>query len=226
MFRVPTHPVAALLSLALLVMHVGKALAQHAADTPAAALVGSCKRLDIDRKSIASPIQVDLAVSVDEAGRPTATRTNVDIVQPAVLSAVTAMALSCTYLPALSAGKPVAGTARLAFQMMPGVTPGATTAPPPSSNPAIADVSSCAPTSKDYPAESLRLNESGTTKVTFTVDSTGRLDAFGVTKSSGSLRLDFTALIKLAGCKFAPGRSADGSPAGGTFSVDYVWRIE
>jgi hypothetical protein len=34
------------------------------------------------------------------------------------------------------------------------------------------------------------------------------------------------AVSKLSGCKFVPGADENGRPAGGTFEVEYVWKID
>ena len=96
--------------------------------------------------------------------------------------------------------------------------------------PAIADASTCAPTEDDYPRAALRAEATGTTVVRFTVDGTGRLAKAEVVRSAGSSRehrlLDQTALRKLGECRFTPGRDAQGQPVGGSFEVEYVWRLQ
>lgn len=96
----------------------------------------------------------------------------------------------------------------------------------PATRPAIVDVKSCAPTADDYPFESRRLEETGTTHVQFTVDPQGRLLAFGVSRTSGHLRLDLAALVRLVTCRFVPARDAQGQPVTASFAVSYVWRLE
>jgi periplasmic protein TonB len=92
--------------------------------------------------------------------------------------------------------------------------------------PAITNGSSCAPTAADYPAESRRLGETGTTSVRFTIGTDGRLAKAEVVRSSGSPRLDEVARVKLSQCQFRPGRDAQGNPIGGTFQADYVWKLQ
>jgi TonB family protein len=101
-----------------------------------------------------------------------------------------------------------------------------TNAGPQGSKPTIKNLASCAPKADDYPIESVRRNETGTTELEFTVAPNGRLSAFGVSRSSGHLALDFIALGKLASCRFDPAKADDGTPISATMKVQYVWRIE
>jgi protein TonB len=109
--------------------------------------------------------------------------------------------------------------------------PPAPAAPPrQSARPAIANVKACAPTNEDYPRAALRAEATGTTKVRFSVDASGKLAGVEIVKSSGPSRehkmLDRIAVDKLSGCKFTPGADEAGHPTGGSFDVDYVWKIE
>lgn len=105
-------------------------------------------------------------------------------------------------------------------------------APPPraAAKPAIANVQQCAPKGDDYPPAALRAEATGTTKVRFVIDGAGKLIKSEVVRSAGSSRehrlLDRVALEKLSSCNFTPGIDENGKPAGGTFEVDYVWKIE
>jgi TonB family protein len=181
---------------------------------------GSCKRVDFDRRTISSPVQLDLLVHVDGAGEVVSVQPLNDVGNPSLLSAVVIAVKSCKYFPATSNGKPTSGNARILFPVLP---------PPqvPAANsPTVESLHACAPTSADYPHESRRKNEEGTTSTSFTIDKAGNVTAFAVTKSSGFLRLDFVALAKLATCKFRPGTAPDGTPIGGTFATDYIWKLE
>ncbi|MDE2453567.1 MAG: energy transducer TonB, partial [Burkholderiales bacterium] len=95
---------------------------------------------------------------------------------------------------------------------------------------AIANVRDCAPSADDYPRAALRAEATGTTKVRFEVDATGRLASVVVVKSAGPSRehkmLDRMALEKLSECKFKPGMDENGKPVGGSFEVEYVWKLE
>ncbi|MEK8033499.1 TonB family protein [Ideonella sp. DXS29W] len=96
--------------------------------------------------------------------------------------------------------------------------------------PAIANVQGCAPTSDDYPAAARRAEATGTTRLRFTIDAAGALVRSEILKSAGVSRehrlLDKVAESKLAGCYFTAGIDENGRAVGGTFEVDYVWRLE
>ena len=113
--------------------------------------------------------------------------------------------------------------------------PPAAPPPPPAparraAQPAIANVQACAPTNDDYPAAALRAEATGTTQVRFTVGADGKLASVEVSRSAGPSRehkqLDRVAVQKLSGCAFKPGIDENGNAVGGTFLVDYVWKLE
>lgn len=109
--------------------------------------------------------------------------------------------------------------------------PPAPPAPPPrAALPAIANVALCAPKAEDYPSAALRAEATGTTKIRFTVGPDGKLASSEVVSRSGLSRehrlLDRMAESKLSECTFKPGRDVNGKPVGGTFEVEYVWRIQ
>jgi len=91
-------------------------------------------------------------------------------------------------------------------------------------------VQACAPRSDDYPAAARRAEATGTTRVRFTVGADGRLAQAEVARSAGPTRehrmLDRVALDKLKECSFTAGADENGRAAGGTFDVDYVWKLE
>jgi protein TonB len=92
------------------------------------------------------------------------------------------------------------------------------------------DARQCAPTAADYPPAAVRAEATGTTVVRFTVDASGKLAGTPeVVRSAGSSRehrlLDRVAVTKLSECKFSPGRDAAGNPTGGSFTVEYVWKL-
>lgn len=107
-------------------------------------------------------------------------------------------------------------------------------APPPprvAARPAIANVHACAPSSDDYPRAARNAEATGTTSVRFTVGADGKLAGPPeVIKSSGPTRehkqLDRVAVSKLSECTFKAGLDENGRPMGGTFSVDYVWKLD
>jgi len=220
-----------LCALALYAGLIANAMAQTPADVPAAANLSACKLPEVNRRFLVLPASVEVLVQVDEQGVATGAQSSVEPPNAEISAAATSAAMACQYRPAVAAGKPAAGTARLVYAVAPersllALLPAATPASAAAVQPAIANVRNCAPTADDYPVESRQLNETGTTRVNFTIGPEGQLLAFGVAKSSGFLRLDFTALIKLAGCQFKPGRAADGTATGGSFIVDYVWKLE
>jgi len=221
MTLIGTRNVVAACAGALLSTLAPCAAAQGSLDAPAAVVAGSCKAVDFNRASLSSAVKVDVVVQVDDTGAPVSVRPISDVANSVVLEAVTTSIMTCKFQPAVRDSKPTAGSARLLYQF--NLPPSAA---PTARKPAIVNAPNCAPTSDDYPPDSRRLNETGTTRITFTIGPDGRLTAFGVVRSSGFLRLDFTALIKLAGCKFRPGTAADGTPIGASFDVDYVWKLE
>jgi len=111
-----------------------------------------------------------------------------------------------------------------------------TPAPPPpaparvAARPAIANVAACAPTNADYPRAALKAETTGTTKVRFQIDATGKMVGAEVVKSSGPSRehkmLDRITIEKLGDCTFKPGADENGRPVGASFDVEYVWKIE
>ena len=112
----------------------------------------------------------------------------------------------------------------------PAPAPAAPTAAPVAARPAIGNVASCAPTAEDYPPAAQRAEATGTTKIRFQIDASGKLAGAEVVRSAGPSRehrlLDRVAVTKLSECKFTPGRDAEGRAVGGTFEVDYVWKLQ
>lgn len=95
--------------------------------------------------------------------------------------------------------------------------------------PAIGNVQACAPGPDDYPAAALKEEATGTTRVRFTVDGAGKLSAAEVVRSAGASRahkaLDRVAVQKLSECRFSPGIDENGRAVGGSFDVEYVWKL-
>lgn len=114
--------------------------------------------------------------------------------------------------------------------VMPAPSAPVATAPAPVTSPAgppvvvagINDLNSCKP---DYPRASLIAEETGVTRVEFTVGANGALMEAKIKKSSGSRNLDRAAVAGLSKCKFNPG-TQDGKPVQSTFSVEYVWKLD
>lgn len=107
--------------------------------------------------------------------------------------------------------------------------PAAPAPPRAAARPAIGNVASCAPGPDDYPAAAVKEEATGTTRVRFTVDAAGKLASSEVVKSAGSSRahkaLDRVAVQKLSECTFRPGIDETGKAVGGTFDVEYVWKL-
>ena len=197
------------------------ASAQEVSDAPAALLPSTC--ISLSHSDIAKPsaFAVDLVFQVDATGTPASVSTMTDIGSHDVLEKLISIAMTCRFRPAMKDKRPTEGMARVLAQFNPESSAAALRR---KAN--IIDLESCAPKASDYPPESKRREETGTTTVSFTVDPKGRVTAFGVVKLSKYLRLDFTALIKLATCKFQPATAEDGTPVSASFTVDYVWRLE
>jgi TonB family protein len=100
----------------------------------------------------------------------------------------------------------------------------------PVAKPALGNVAACAPKNDDYPAAAVRAEATGTTRIRFAVDASGRLASAEVVKPAGTSRehrqLDRVALAKLSECTFKPGSDETGRAVGGTFEVEYVWKLE
>jgi periplasmic protein TonB len=110
--------------------------------------------------------------------------------------------------------------------------PPAPPAPPRvAARPAIANASSCAPTGDDYPGPARRTEATGTSTIRFNVGPDGKLAGPPeVVKSAGPSRehkmLDRVAVTKLGECTFRAGLDENGRPMGGTFTVEYVWKLD
>lgn len=117
--------------------------------------------------------------------------------------------------------------------IQPPPAPAAPPAPPAppraAARPTIANVQSCAPTGADYPTAARRAEATGTTTIRFAVGADGRMTGSEIVRSAGSTRehkqLDRLAQSKLSECTFRPGADENGRPVGGTFEVNYVWRL-
>jgi protein TonB len=92
----------------------------------------------------------------------------------------------------------------------------------------VINVNSCE--KPEYPAAALRAEATGTTKIRFTVDASGKVSKAEVERSAGPSRehrlLDRTAIEALSKCPFKPGTDEAGQPVGATTVVEYVWKTE
>jgi protein TonB len=102
-------------------------------------------------------------------------------------------------------------------------------APPPPPAPvaraAVIDVSTCQKPS--YPTAAAKAEATGSTRIRFTVDGSGKVTKAEVEQPSGRSRehrlLDQTAVNALSQCAFKPGLDAQGKPVGGTTVVTFDW---
>ena len=109
--------------------------------------------------------------------------------------------------------------------------PPAPPAPPrQAARPAIANVQACAPRNEDYPAAAVRAEATGTTRISFTVGADGKMTSAQIVRSAGPTRehkmLDRLAQAKLSECQFRAGADENGRPMGGSFEVEYVWKLD
>lgn len=189
---------------------------QPVTSAPPVVIAASCPRLEYDHHRLKENTIVDLAYRLSATGTLISITVLSASVDPVLDAAVQAMLQSCKlFVPAVSDGKAVEGIGRYVYRMS-----------PPGPRPTMTDAKGCAPGANDYPPESLRLNETGTTRIRFAVNAEGKLESASVVKSSGFPRLDEAAISKLRTCTFRAGRTVDGKPTGGTFDVDYVWKLQ
>lgn len=98
----------------------------------------------------------------------------------------------------------------------------AQSAPGPTVVKAIVDMTTC--DKPDYPRNSLRNEEQGTTRIAFLIGLDGQVAQAKIERSSGYRALDVAARNALSLCKFKPG-TIDGKPQQSWTAVDYVWKL-
>ena len=101
--------------------------------------------------------------------------------------------------------------------------PSAPVASAPVRTSAVVDARACE--KPPYPPASLRANETGVVKLSFLIDTNGRVLESKVAGSSGFRRLDEAARSGLALCKFRPA-TLDGKPERTWSAIEYEWKIE
>ena len=100
-----------------------------------------------------------------------------------------------------------------------------TTVKPPEEyrTPAVVDANTCEKPA--YPPASLRANETGIVRLSFLIDTDGRVLDSKVDRSSGFRRLDEAARAGLGLCKFRPA-TLNGRPERTWGRIEYEWKIQ
>lgn len=184
----------------------------------ASILKGSCT-LPVDHSSLSAPAQVAVVYQLSVVGaleRHVVVRSSGEA---AADEAVMAALAECAFVRAGHEGD----DARIGYVVVP---LGLRTPAAEARTPAIANVQSCAPSGKDYPANERRRNQRGTTKLRFSVNERGQLLRTEVVSTSGSARLDDIAAGKLSTCQFHAGTDVLGRPQAGDFEVTYIWQLK
>ncbi len=94
---------------------------------------------------------------------------------------------------------------------------------PPKRTPAVVDANACE--KPEYPAASLRAQETGLVVLSFLIGPDGTVQDSKVQKSSGSRKLDEAARSALSLCKFKPA-TVDGKPEQAWARIEYEWKID
>ena len=89
--------------------------------------------------------------------------------------------------------------------------------------PAVVDANTCEKPA--YPPASLRANETGIVRLSFLIDTDGRVLDSKVDRSSGFRRLDEAARAGLGLCKFRPA-TLNGRPERTWGRIEYEWKIQ
>lgn len=123
----------------------------------------------------------------------------------------------CKGLPALINGVPITAYTRISNNWRP-ESPPQVVVP----TPVQTDVKECQPI---YPAEAIRRELQGNSKVQLTIDEKGDLQKIELAQSSGFSLLDAAAMSGLATCRFKPGVDANGVAVLSAFVVEYQWKL-
>ncbi|MDA8455028.1 energy transducer TonB [Acidovorax sp. GBBC 3334] len=78
----------------------------------------------------------------------------------------------------------------------------------------------------EYPLNSIRGKEQGTSAITLTVGAGGSVRETAVLTSSGSARLDQAAADGMAACRFKPAQDSTGAPMQSSYVMRHEWRLE
>lgn len=89
--------------------------------------------------------------------------------------------------------------------------------------PAVVDAQGCEKPA--YPPASQRAHETGTVRLSFLIETNGKVVQSRVDRSSGSRRLDEAARSALGLCNFKPA-TVDGVPQRAWARIEYVWRLD
>ena len=92
-------------------------------------------------------------------------------------------------------------------------------------SPTLGHARPCSPRDSDYPMESIRANEQGTSHIAFSIRPDGSTHNIAMVRSSGFSRLDDAALNIVVACKFAPELQIGANPAIGVIVLQLVWRL-
>lgn len=187
-------------------------------DRPPAMLPGSCPQIKFDFTQLVQPTREDFVVHVTAEGRLASVEWLSTPNDAKLRDAVLTQLKGCKYEHGIADGIPAQGKIRLIANF--GWPRGQ------ERSPRVENIESCSPTEGDYPLESRRKNESGTTRIRITVDREGRTLEASIARSSGFSQLDEIALGKISTCKVIPALSYSGAPIAGTLDVDYVWVLK
>jgi protein TonB len=123
----------------------------------------------------------------------------------------------------ISVASTVAPATTTLAPIQPAAQPAAAASTGPVKVAAVVDSRAC--TKPEYPAKSLRNEETGVVTLQFLIGIDGKVVESKVEKSSGFRDLDIAARNALSLCKFKPG-TTDGKPEQSWTKMQYVWKLE